>query len=395
MRYTIFFAGLIQLALIGCGSKQGEMQMPRESTEDLSTNSASISDYLLIGTYTRKEGHVNGKANGMGIYGLDKSGNTWVKVSEESQPINPSYLTTSYDGKFIYVVNETGPNDDPESADLHSYAFDRERGQTRYLNKQPSHGFAPCYISVNRTNNVLLAVNYMGGAASYPLLKDGTIGEVSTSISFNGSGPHSRQEASHPHSIIFSRSQNFAYIADLGTDQIHFLEINSETAKMTEVNSFSVQPGSGPRHMALHPTRDVLYILNELSNTINVLLLENEEPSKAIQTISTLPGGFSGENTSADIHITADGRFLYSSNRGDNSLAIFSIDKETGNLSVVGHEPTRGEIPRNFLITNSNLLVANQNSDNVVEFRIKDTGMLEFVSIFDQLTPVCLKRIHF
>ena len=214
-------------------------------------------------------------------------------------------------------------------------------------------------------------------------------------IRLTGHGPVSeRQESSHPHSVNISPENTFAYVADLGTDRIMIYRIDYKNNRLIPAVTpyFEMEPGAGPRHMAFHPLGKYVYVINELNNTIVALRYDDKTGQlEALHSVTTLPNHYVGDSYTADIHITDDGRFLYSSNRGHNSIAAFQIDYESGHLTALGHESTRGEFPRNFLIDGKNMYVANQNSDNVVMFRIHASGKLEYVMEFETKTPVCLK----
>jgi 6-phosphogluconolactonase len=386
-KWIFIIALSIVTLLSGC---QGVKKLDdKNMTDDVSIKSKII----FVGNYTKKEGHVDGKADGIEVYKVSENEDLELLFTDQ-ETINPSYLTISVDGRFLYAVNETGP-DVGDEAKISAYEIGSSTGSLTLINSQSSHSFAPCYIRVDSENRLVFIVNYVGGTvAIYPLNADGSLEEASQVLIMEGQGPHSRQEASHPHSIVLSPDEQFAFVADLGTDKIMIYKIDYEQGKLEagSVPFVGLEPASGPRHTVFHPNGSFFYVINELSSTITMFEYNSEYADlRALQTVTTLPFSYSGENSCADIHISEDGNYLYGSNRGHDSIVIYSINHETGSLDLIGHEPTRGEFPRNFLIDGSNLYVANQNSDNIILFGIQDDGTLNFKNEFLVKTPVCLK----
>ncbi|MCB0634857.1 MAG: lactonase family protein, partial [Lewinella sp.] len=249
---------------------------------------------------------------------------------------------------------------------------------------------------IHPSGKYAFVANYMGGIAMYPVSEDGSLQEASYVHYLEGSGPSPRQQSSHPHSITLDPDGRFAYVADLGTDKIMIFIINLENGILEPANTPFAQlaPGAGPRHLAFHPNGQLLYAINELNSSITSFRYDRADGHlQALQTVSTLPMDFNGDNTCADIHLTSDGRFLYGSNRGHNSIAIFFVDPGTGALEPMGHQSTGGEVPRSFAIDpfGGILYVANQNSDNIVYLKIGKDGKLEKIGELHIPTPVCLK----
>ena len=260
-------------------------------------------------------------------------------------------------------------------------------GQLTFLNRQSSEGAGPCHLSVDRTGRVVLVANYASGSAAVlPVGGDGRLGEASEKVQHQGSSVNpQRQEGPHAHSITPSADNRFALVADLGLDRIMVYRLDSSAGRLTPNDPpwAAVNPGAGPRHLAFHPTLPLVYVVNELGNTVTAFAWEARRGAlQEAQTISTLPPDFRDTSYGADVHVAPSGRFLYASNRGHDSIAIFSIDRATGLLSAVAHQPTLGKWPRNFVIdpTGNWLLAANQESDSVVVFRIEaETGRLSSV----------------
>ncbi len=346
--------------------------------------------YLYIGTYTREEGHVDGKGEGIYLFKMDQ--NTGKLLYSDLKPgdLNPSYLTIHPNGKFLYAANEHMGNDEFETGSISAYSIEPKMKHLKLLNRQPAGG-APCYVSVDPSGKYVLAANYVtGDVVTLPIESDGKLGAVKSRIVHTGKGATERQTGPHAHMVTSNENEILA--VDLGIDQIrryHLIDGNLQFK-----DSIAVTAGSGPRHVTFHPNLDVIYVANELSGTIESYQKMGEKYERK-QVISTLPEGKTNA-ACADIHITPDGRHLYASNRGaHNDLAMYQVDVTTGLLKIIGHQSTKGKTPRNFVIdpTGSFLLVANQDSDNVVTFRInRDTGELIDENIESIVpTPVCLK----
>lgn len=376
-------------ALIGCQSGKKDVA----SKEEQVNHSEMKGKYLFTGTYTKKEGHVDGKASGLVISQI-AADHTIIPVYTEQGVVNPSYLTISYDGVYMYVVNETGPDVDTVGS-VSAFRIDKASGNTKLINSQPSYGFAPCYITTDSQNRLALITNYVGGTVViYPIGKDGSLGMASQVIQLEGNGPdESRQEASHPHSINLSPDGKYAYVADLGTDRIMIYRMDYDSKKLipAETAYVRVAPGSGPRHMTFDRKAQFAYVISEMGNTITVFSYDSENGNlHQLQVISTLPEDFEGDSWTADIHISVNEKYLYGSNRGHNSIVGYEI-KSDGTLTLGGFTSTRGEFPRSFLIDGSDLYVANQNTGNIVLFSILEDGSLQFVKEHASATPVCLK----
>lgn len=350
----------------------------------------------FIGTYTRKEGHVDGKGLGIYVFNQDSiSGNLDAVLTEEGL-VNPSFLVPSRDGKYLYVVEEIGPDVDSVGHVI-AYAWDGKKLQK--INQQSSHAFAPCHLTTDSEGRYLFVANYVGGTiAMLPIDENGGLKPASEVIKYTGKSTHPRQEASHPHSVNRSPDERFLYVPDLGTDRINIYQIDYQNGKLIPANPAFVvmQSGAGPRHFTFHPTSPFAYVINELNNTITAMRWEKETGALEIfQTVPTLPADFKGENTTSEINITPDGQFLYGANRGHNSLAAYKIDTTTGQLTLIGHTSTQGEIPRNFAISPDGrfLYAANQNTDNILIFSTSTDGKLQYRNEVKMPTPVCIEFV--
>jgi 6-phosphogluconolactonase len=354
---------------------------------------------LLVGTYT------SGSSKSKGIYTLkfDRRQGALTAHGVVGGVEEPSFLVVDKNRKFLYAVNETLEYNGQKSGSVSSFAIGPESGTFKFLNKQPSMGAAPCHLTVSRNGRFLLVANYLGGnVAVLPVNKDGSLAPAVDVKQHVGSGPNKgRQEAAHAHSVILDANGRFAFVNDLGVDGIFIYEFDPMTGSLSPNRSqpyYQTKAGAGPRHFKFHPSGKHAFVINELDMTITSLAYDTAKGTlRGVQTVSTVPAGFSGENTCADIHLTPDGAFLYGSNRGHDSLVGFKVDRQTGRMELIGHTSTRGKTPRNFTIDPSGryLLVANQRSDSIVVFEIeKQTGSLKPIGKeINVPSPVCLQLI--
>jgi 6-phosphogluconolactonase len=349
---------------------------------------------VYVGTYTR------GESEGIYIYRMDPETGSLEPVGKAINIMNPSFLAISPQKSHLYAVNEVQSFSGERSGAVSSFRINQETGELTLLNSKPSGGTSPCYVTVDGTGRNVLAANYSSGSLCVlPVMEDGTLGDATEIVQHEGSSVNpKRQEGPHAHSIVVDPSNRYVYAADLGIDKIMIYKFDSDKGKLTPNDQpwVSTQPGAGPRHFTFHPNEKFAYVINELDSTIVAFSYDGESGRlKPIQTVSTLPEGYEGINYPADIHVSPSGRFLYGSNRGHDSIVIYRIDEETGRLSLIGHESTRGQFPRNFAIdpTGDFLLAANQNSNNIVGFRIdQETGLLEPTGEETRVpTPVCIK----
>ena len=358
--------------------------MPRPLSE-----SESI---LYVGTYTRE--------TSAGIYGyrFDSATGSAEPLGLLAETPNPSFLALHPNGRYLYAVNEVDDFDDAGSGAVSAFAIEAGTFALRKLNEVSSKGGWPCHLNLDSSGRMLIVANYKdGNVASFPVNEDGTLGEASSFYQHEGGSVHPRQERPHAHSAGFSADDRFAFFSDLGLDQVKIYRADPETATIEpgDPGFVEVEPGSGPRHLALHPSGRFAYGINELSSTVTVYSYDGESGALAVQqTLATLPDGFEGENYTAEIYAHPSGDFVYASNRGHDSIAIFAVDPENGQLEDRGQASTLGETPRNFGIdpTGRYLLAANQNSDNIAVFRVHDdSGALEPTGTDLSIdAPVCL-----
>jgi 6-phosphogluconolactonase len=376
----------------GCTS--GVAPIPTPGAETM-TQPSEPAVFVYVGTYTGKGSH------GIYTYQFDPAtGDLALLGTTDAE--NPSFLAISADKRFLYAVNELGSFGGEPTGAVSAFAVDEATGLLTLINQQPSQGRAPAHISVDRAGAWVYVANYTSGtAAVFPVQEGGGLGEVTDVVRHEGSGPDGRrQEGPHAHSITLDPGERRAYVADLGIDRVMIYDVSQTPGKLipNDPPYAEVEGGSGPRHFAFHPSGRFAYLINEMGNTLSAFAYDPETGGLTLlQTVDTLPEGFDGRNTTADIHVHPTGRYVYGSNRGHDSIVVYAVDREAGTLSYVGHVATGGSTPRNFALdpTGTYLLAANQDSDNVVVFRIDPgsglpapTGVQASVSM-----PVCLKFV--
>lgn len=364
---------------------------PRALAAD--TNARARELLLYVGTYTE------GKSEGIYLYKFDL-GDGSLKPSLTTRGVtNPSYLAIDRARRRLYAVEETEEFEGAKSGAVSAFEMSATDGSLRFVNRQPSMGGAPCYVTADASGRFVLVANYTGGnVAVLPVAKGGGLAKAVDVKQDSGSGPNQeRQQGPHAHCVILDPSSRHAYACDLGTDKVMVYDFDARRGRLSPNGKpfVGLKPGAGPRHITLGRAGRHAYVLNELNSTVTAFERERTGSLRELNTYSLLPSGFVGENTGADIHSTPDGRFLYCSNRGHDSIAAFRVDSSKGALALLSHTPTGGKTPRNFAIdpTGRFLLVANQRSDSVVAFRIDaSTGALEATGRAAEIpSPVCLK----
>lgn len=349
---------------------------------------------VYVGTYTRKQ------ARGIYIYRMDLSLGELALDGVVEGMVEPSFLVTGPQRRYLYAVNEIPASGGGGS--VSAFAIDADMGGLTYLNQQPSHGGLPCHLSVDATGQFVLVTNYgTGSVAVYPILDGGGLGEASDVVQHEGSSIDPRKQAGpHAHSITIDPTNRYAFVADLGLDRVMSYELDLDRGKLVPnaVPWNQVKAGSGPRHFTFHPNGRLAYLINELNATMIAFAYDATRGTLTeLQTVPTLPEGYTGKNWCADVHVAPSGRFLYGSNRVHDSIVIFEIDQDTGRLTFVGHESTQGKTPRNFAIdpTGRFLLAANQDTDTIVVFRIdQDTGKLQATGhVVEVPAPVCVEMV--
>jgi 6-phosphogluconolactonase len=357
-----------------------------------------------VGTYTTKT-----ESKGIYSFQLDAATGKMTAPALAAESPDPSFIAVHPDGRHLYAVNEAGKN-----SMVSAFAIDEASGKLTLLNQRSALGEDPCYISFDRSGKFVLIANYSSGnVAVFPILSDGRLGEHTAVMKDSGTlgSDKERQEAPHAHWIEPSAHNRFVYVADLGLDRVLIYKFdaakgtltageakpggpNSSAANPDAPFSAALNPGTGPRHVAFSRDGNFMYVLGEMKSSVTVFKNDARETFRRVQQICALPAGFSGRNDAAEIAIHPNGKFLYTSNRGDESIAVFTIDPKTGTLTLIADVPTGGKEPRHFAIdpTGQYLLAENQFSGNIVEFRIDPaTGKLTATGAVLQVpSPVCL-----
>ncbi|MDZ4821306.1 MAG: lactonase family protein [Planctomycetota bacterium] len=354
--------------------------------------------HVYIGTYTGTS------AKSKGIYRFDLTTKTGKLGQAElvAEIKSPSFLEIHPNGKTLYAAGEIGDFEGGKGGAISALAIDRKTGKLKLLNQKSSVGGGPCHVSVDPTGQCVMAANYGGGSViSLPLNKDGSVGTGGTFVQHTGSSVNDgRQKEPHAHSINTDKTGKFALAADLGVDRVFIYKLNATEGTMVANDPPSVKShaGAGPRHLTVHPSNKLAFVNNELDSSVTSYAFDAEKGTLTpLDTQSTLPVGSKVGNSTAEVQVHPNGRFVYVSNRGDDSLAIFSVDTATGKLTPIGHQKTGGQTPRNFTIHPSGeyLLAANQTSDTVVLFKVDPkTGLLtETDQIVQVPAPVCIRYL--
>lgn len=356
------------------------------------------SQRIYIGTYTR------GGSVSEGIYTatFDSETGTLSDPTLAAKADNPSFLATHPSKDLLFAVNEVNDFQGQPTGAVSAFRINRETGELTFINQQPTGGGAPCHCNVDRTGRFLLTANYVGGnLAVFPIAEDGSLGERSCLINHVGSGINpQRQEAPHAHSINLSSDNRFAYAADLGTDRIMIYRFDDQNGLLVPNAPDSVQTpaGGGPRHFSIHPSGNFAYTNNELTAFVTAFARNPRNGGlTAIQSLSTLPAGAAVRKSTAECLVHPSGKFVYVSNRGHDSIAVYSVDPESGQLSLVEIVHTEGHEPRNFFITPDGrwLIAENQNSDTVVVFAVSaENGTIRSTdSRISVGKPVCIRML--
>jgi 6-phosphogluconolactonase len=377
-------------------SLQGLVVLLSLITMSSAKDSPKNSYLLYVGTYTEKD------SKGIYAYRFDAASTKLTPLGLAAETTNPSFLAIDPSGRFLYAVNEVQNYKGASSGAVSSFGIDQQNAKLSPLNEVPSRGADPCYITFDKTGKFALIANYTGGSvAVFPVRPNGDIGESSAFVQHTGSSINKeRQAGPHAHWIETTPDNRFAIAVDLGLDKLLVYRFDATKGSLTPNDPpyASLDPGAGPRHLAFHPNGKLAYVVNELQSTITAFTYDPSRGTlQKLNTVSTLPKNFTGVNDTAEIHVHPSGKFLYASNRGHDSIALFSIDGRTGALTLVDHFPTQGKTPRDFDIdpTGKFLFVANQGTNNIVVFRIDlNNGKLTPTGQILQVpSPVCLKFV--
>ena len=384
------FITLLSLSTLGSIGMMQDNQASAKATKQ---------SFAYVGTYTNK-----GRSKGIYLYLFDSSSGTLKENGVREGIKDPSFLAIHPNGKYLYAVSEVSETDGQKGGAVWSFSINEKTGALESINHQLSGGEGPCFIALDKSGRCALVANYNSGTiASFPIAEDGSLQKAKSVIQHKGSSIDlKRQQGPHAHSINFSPDGKWALAADLGLDKILVYKVDIKSATL-EANSpafCATIPGGGPRHLAFHPGGKFAYLSNEMKSSVTSMDFDsNKGTLNQIQTVSTLPEDISKteseKNSTAEILVHPSGKFVYCSNRGHNSIAIFAVNSSTGTLSPIGHQSSSGKTPRNFCIDPSGefLVVCNQDSDNIETLRIdKKTGKLSSTgSSVAVSAPVCIK----
>jgi 6-phosphogluconolactonase len=352
---------------------------------------------VFVGTYTDKT-----DSKGIYAYEFNASTDKLTPKGLAAETPNPSWLVIHPNGKWVYAANESG-----KQSTISAFSIDAKSAKLTLLNKLPALGEDPCYLSFDKTGKFLFVANYTSGnVVVFPILPDGKLGAATANVKDAGTFGPDKERQGAPHAHWVKDLGGEVFVADLGLDRVLVYRFHPASGKLGPMPTagpmvpFPQQyvvlgPGTGPRHVAFSSSRRVMYVLGELDSTVTRFVVTKEGTFQgALQKVSMLPSGFSGRNDAAEIEIHPNSKFLYASNRGQDSIVVYSIDQSWGELTQVAFVPTGGKEPRNFAIdpTGTFLLAENQNSNSIVVFRINpDTGALSQVSVTEGVpSPVCL-----
>lgn len=347
---------------------------------------------VYIGTYTRKT------SKGVHLAEFAANNGTLSMPQLVAETVNPSFLAVHPNGRFLYAVGETGDFQGEPTGFVSAFAIDRETAALTPINQVASGGGAPCFISIDATGRTALVANYSGGSvAAFAIQPDGSLSEAAAHMQHEGTGPDpDRQQGPHAHSIVPDPTGRFALAADLGLDRVFVYRLDAERSTLTEHGSAATPPEAGPRHLAFHPGGRFVYAINEMGGSVTAFAWDADAGSlDPLGTVSTLPGEHVGARSAAHVQLHPSGRFLYASNReGHHSIAVFTVNEKTGALTPAGHVTAGGQEPRHFTLDPRGewLLVAHQNSDSVLPFRVDtDTGRLTGTQQRVEVSmPVCV-----
>lgn len=359
---------------------------------------------VFVGSLNREAPYFQGaRGVGLSVYSFDEATLETRKLAETNEVDNPTFLSVTPDGSRIYANSEVFTW---REGTVSAYGFDRGSGALTYLNKQPSLGSITAHNTITRDGTKLLVANYGMGeggpdraVAVYGFEKDGALSAPLASVSHKGTGPNTaRQERSHAHSVTETIAGGTAVVADLGTDRLVSYRIRRD-GSLGKLAESALPPGAGPRHLALHPNGRFVFVMNELDSTIVSMALDEVTGKLSIiDARPAVPAEARGTNHCADIQIAPDGRFVYGSNRGHDSVVIMAVDQQTGTLALVGYVPCGGATPRNLALTPSggHLFSANQNADRISVFaRDTDSGMLTDTGRAIEIgTPMCVRIVR-
>jgi 6-phosphogluconolactonase len=353
----------------------------------------------FVGTYTQKYGHVDGKGEGIYCFSYDDSDGSLRPISVTPGIVDPAFLTIAPSHRFLYSVNETYHLDGQPGGGVSAFAIDPTTGGLTFLNRQPSHGALPCFLAIDATESMVIVVNHDGPSTiAYPILSDGRLGDASSIVPHVGTSHQAGHPGDpHPHSVILDSANRFALVPDKGLDQILTYRIDpaTRTLRPNDPPFVRVEAGTAPRHLGFHPSERFAFVTNEVGSTVTSFAFDAEAGTlREIQTVPSVPSDFTGRNHTADIRVHPNGRFVYMTNRGHDSIGSFAVDDTTSHLTPLGHTPIQGW-SRNIRFDPSGriLLVSCQNANVIVAYAVDpQNGTLTPTGAVTQTpTPVCVQ----
>jgi 6-phosphogluconolactonase len=357
---------------------------------------------FYIGAYTDNQLPVEHRSQGIYHAQLDLASGAITRVRPVAAGVNACFLVLAPDHRFLYAVADTFAAEQNLGGVVGAFAISGADGELRLLNQTPAPGGRPSHVTIDATGRFVVTIHYgQGSVALYPVQADGAVAAASHVVQHRGSGPNpTRQAGPHAHQATFAPDNRLVLVNDLGIDKVLLYQLDRAQARLIAHDPpwATVRPGAGPRHLAFHPNGDYVYVIGELDATITAFRYDAATGVlRVFQVVPTLPADFHGENLCADIHVHPSGRFLYGSNRGHDSIAIFAINQHTGELTPHGHQSSLGQTPRNFAIdpTGAYLLAANQKSGTIATFHIdpKDGGLTPTGHVATTPAPSCLKPL--
>lgn len=388
--FTIVLLGFFLITVPSCNQSSQETEAETDGLDD------STKEWIYVGTFEGRD------SQGLYVFEFDRETLEFTERQTLSDRESPNFQALHPSGEYLYSVSNEPFSEQTGHGTLTAYQIDGQTGMLSRLNEQSTGGRGAAHVSVDPQGRFVYVSNYSGGNLSvFAIGEDGQVSEAVDVVEHDGSSINERrQNAPHVHSVIPSVDGRFIYVSDLGIDRIMIYEVNPSTGELRHAETPYVEntPGAGPRHFTFHPNGLFAYSLEELTSTVAVFDVDPDTGGLTqIQRVDMLPEEFDGENTAADIHLSPAGRFLYASNRGHDSLVIYEVATETGRLSFVGHEETRGAHPRNFLMDQAGeyIFVANRDDDNIVVFeRDKETGQLNYTGNQIQVPmAVCITQL--
>ena len=395
---TIFGNAFVSVSLLLLSS--GLLAAAENSGSQTSDSAPKNATLVYVGTYTGTPA----KSQGIYLFWLRAEGNessqnaTLVPLGVAAETESPSFLTLDSKRRLLFCANETDSFNGKSGGGVSAFAIDSTTGKLKLINQQSSVGKGPCHVVLDKAGKNLFVANYdSGNIAVLPVSADGRLGEATCVIQDTGKGPNpARQEGPHAHCVTLSPDNRFAFVCDLGTDKVMIFKFDAAHGQLTpnEPPFVPVKPGAGPRHLVFHPNGKFAYLINEINSTLSTFAYDKKSGSlKELQTVSSLPENYKGPNKAAEIGIVPSGKFLFVSNRGNDTVMSFAIDLKKGTLDRVGEQSTGGKTPRHFGIQPSgkHLAICNQDSNTVLVCGIDpDNGHLKPSGVFtDVPSPAC------